>query len=69
MTVTDFTSIFLQTYFDLCINDVLVTISLHSRYMVTCADCPNIYPWVWDSTGLGLDRDVYQLFNADPVVV
>ncbi|KAK3872525.1 hypothetical protein Pcinc_022397 [Petrolisthes cinctipes] len=37
-----------------------------TRYMVTCAECPNIYPWVWDSTGLGLNQDVYQIFSGDP---
>lgn len=31
-----------------------------SRYMVTCSNCPTVYPWVWDSTGLGRERDIYE---------
>ncbi|XP_037781727.1 chitin deacetylase 1-like [Penaeus monodon] len=31
-----------------------------SRYMVTCSNCPSVYPWVWDSTGLGRERDIYE---------
>ncbi|XP_042885184.1 chitin deacetylase 1-like [Penaeus japonicus] len=36
------------------------TSSTGSRYMVTCSSCPTVYPWVWDSTGLGRERDIYE---------
>ncbi|KAG7162206.1 putative Chitin binding Peritrophin-A domain-containing protein 23, partial [Homarus americanus] len=36
-----------------------------SRYMVTCYTCPTVYPWVWDATGLGFDKDTYLQYSND----
>lgn len=34
------------------------------RYLTTCKDCPNRYPWIGDSEGTGIaGRDVYNPEN------
>ncbi|XP_071527401.1 chitin deacetylase 7 isoform X2 [Panulirus ornatus] len=40
------------------------TSSTASRYMVTCRNCPEVYPWVWDASGQGRLRDNYQFFST-----
>lgn len=46
---------------------VLFVVDSHfssTRYMETCHDCPNVYPWLGDSTGSGIPgRDNY-IFNG-----
>lgn len=37
-----------------------------TRYMETCRDCPQQYPWLGDSEGTGIvNRDNY-IFTTDP---
>lgn len=47
------------------INDNSTFAPTGSRYMVTCYNCPTVYPWVWDANGLGQGRDSYQASFPD----
>lgn len=41
-----------------------------TRYMETCRDCPNKYPWLGDSEGTGIaGRDSYIYQSKEPATV
>ncbi|XP_064115661.1 chitin deacetylase 1-like [Macrobrachium nipponense] len=41
------------------VNDNSTSPPTGSRYMVTCNQCPTVYPWVWDAAGIGRGKDEY----------
>ena len=50
-----------------CALSLKLTNVTDTRYMETCADCPNKYPWLGDSEGTGIPgRDSYAYNGKEP---